>query len=614
MTGPVPVDHDPFANPEPMEGVSPWPAPKKPSEDPLTSEYWGERFAQLVPSDLPHKERWRPDPEKGFWENEWDRFERGLSDLAWAFGGAGEEGLRVHPISAVPMAAYETYEGLKHFAETPKEERPVPAERPSAWQSMKEAFGGPPLLTGIFAGPKAKTANLALLREARRLEGQGTAREDIWANTGWFRGADNNWRFEIPDDLAKLSGVKPVIEGVQHRFTGIEHPELQRAYDIRPEMHGEYGIFNPGQAGRHIPESGTRPSGLQGVKGEPEPSYRPARIEAAGPTAEEAKSVGLHELQHEVSAREGFPQGTTSGYEAWRFVAQPELERLPAYQAILNEPAIQRAYRKFERHHKKIGNDPWASSVSDVERARWLNLRDDYVNRVAEQAYHRNTDEVLARATQSRMNLTPAERTQQPPWTSEDVPRELQLIRERQAVPAASAQQGKYAYSTEELPYALTWGEGGGLVAHGLVKSRKFVPEIETWTKEGTPKQQQQARMRVNYMAQQANSLKREWQHSGNEAHKAAIDDVVQATGALKKAYEAADWQVFRQAATETQQAIDRFSGYTGKHYEALEAKRGASHAAGGAARHNRFPHARSISGKWMIPDPHNPGQLIEIT
>lgn len=50
------------------------------------------------------------------------------------------------------------------------------------------------------AGERAKTADVARLSKAEELERQGKSREEIFDTTGWWRGKDGNWRFEIKDD------------------------------------------------------------------------------------------------------------------------------------------------------------------------------------------------------------------------------------------------------------------------------------------------------------------------------------------------------------------------------------------------------------------------------
>lgn len=53
------------------------------------------------------------------------------------------------------------------------------------------------------AGPNARTANLQKLEEAQRLAASRINREEIYARTGWYKGADGKWRFDIPDFLPR---------------------------------------------------------------------------------------------------------------------------------------------------------------------------------------------------------------------------------------------------------------------------------------------------------------------------------------------------------------------------------------------------------------------------
>lgn len=50
-----------------------------------------------------------------------------------------------------------------------------------------------------MAGPKAKTASSKNLALAEAMEEDGASREEIWRKTGWIRGADGQWRFEVDD-------------------------------------------------------------------------------------------------------------------------------------------------------------------------------------------------------------------------------------------------------------------------------------------------------------------------------------------------------------------------------------------------------------------------------
>lgn len=55
-----------------------------------------------------------------------------------------------------------------------------------------------------FAGQKASTANLEHLKNAQEMETLGADMESIRKATGWFKGRDGKWRFEIDDSKAEF--------------------------------------------------------------------------------------------------------------------------------------------------------------------------------------------------------------------------------------------------------------------------------------------------------------------------------------------------------------------------------------------------------------------------
>jgi len=65
----------------------------------------------------------------------------------------------------------------------------------------------------LFAGPQAESSDLQLLDQARLLEKNRITSEIIWRETGWLRGVDGNWRYEISDDDARLTiGIPQAFE------------------------------------------------------------------------------------------------------------------------------------------------------------------------------------------------------------------------------------------------------------------------------------------------------------------------------------------------------------------------------------------------------------------
>ena len=55
------------------------------------------------------------------------------------------------------------------------------------------------------AGERAMTANMEKLKEAKEMLAKAADMKTIYQKTGWHRGADGKWRFEIPDNLDKIN-------------------------------------------------------------------------------------------------------------------------------------------------------------------------------------------------------------------------------------------------------------------------------------------------------------------------------------------------------------------------------------------------------------------------
>jgi len=144
----------------------------------------------------------------------------------------------------------------------------------------------------IFAGPAAKTANLAELARAKTLANRGIEPWTVHHETGWFQGADGGWRFEIPDNKAKIDVAGRSPENQFYLSSVMRHPEIYEAYpqlaDIKTTV-------------RMDPKGGT--SGSWSARdGE-------GFITAKAPTQEDMKSALLHEMQHAVQNLERFSPG-----------------------------------------------------------------------------------------------------------------------------------------------------------------------------------------------------------------------------------------------------------------------------------------------------------------
>lgn len=185
-----------------------------------------------------------------------------------------------------------------------------PEQIKSATQNRGTFDPKDPNILNQFAGEKSLTADLGQLNAAKDLEAKGTEMERIRKDTGWHRGVDGMWRYEISDDEATLAPnfAELVREGTT-LSTILDHPKLYAAY---PDI-GSFTV-------RAIPEgadySGTLILGKKLI--EIDPAAKPG----------EALSTLLHEVQHGIQEREGFASGgapeqefTDSVKEALEFMA-----------------------------------------------------------------------------------------------------------------------------------------------------------------------------------------------------------------------------------------------------------------------------------------------------
>jgi len=288
----------------------------------------------------------------------------------------------------------------------------------------------------MFGGPAAKTANKTALKKAQEMELDGLSENEIIAQTGWFRGADNKWRFEIDDTEASI-GRFPTEKQLNNRSSirqTLTHDKLFEAYPeladipLRPGYGGtSKGSFNPGADGK-------KDEIRLGVLANKMTAY-PALTAGARQEAKEGMtSTLLHELQHAIQRRENFARGGNPG----EFVdeAVKATDSIPVINKRLSEAA-----REVEAAEKDV-----LKAVGVVEtalaREKVNGLKEVYqgILEQKEEAvskmdplgrYLNQAGEVEARNVQARIDMTPKERASVIPRTTEDRARSAQEIRLR---------------------------------------------------------------------------------------------------------------------------------------------------------------------------------------
>jgi len=297
---------------------------------------------------------------------------------------------------------------------------------------------GPPKPRGpdqaTFGGVNAKTADKKLLGIAQQMEKAGAGRDQIYRETGWFKGVDGKWRFEIDDSQSKL-GDKALEEfwnnkGTSGRSAGIlHHKPLYEAY---PEMRENTTALR-----EQFPSGGSW-------------DRQEKIIYADGSTPSEGRSVILHEGQHAVQDAEGFASGGslntfTQQKEAelardalfWRREVAAKRKEMPQADWIAVENAVVHDYQKNDmmdwlpsREARDLANDRLGNPDAQLdELVKVYGLDQSVSTKSPREMYRRLAGETEARNVQTRRDFTPEERRARPPWTTQDVPDEQQIVR-----------------------------------------------------------------------------------------------------------------------------------------------------------------------------------------
>lgn len=147
-----------------------------------------------------------------------------------------------------------------------------------------------------LAGEHALIANRQSLVKAQTMESIGKGKEEIWKETGWVKGRDGKWRFEIPDNLDKIN-FAPLKENETCRLGDIyNNPKLYEAYPELEDM--------------KIRLSSDLPDSTHGRFNSDGITLNRKTLEEA---PAQAKETLVHEIQHAIQEKEDFASGGNVG-------------------------------------------------------------------------------------------------------------------------------------------------------------------------------------------------------------------------------------------------------------------------------------------------------------
>lgn len=261
-------------------------------------------------------------------------------------------------------------------------------------------------------GVNAKTAEVGRLADAERMEQGGADSETVRRETGWYRGYDGKWRFEIDDSKMHFINHREESRRTWKLDELIRHDALFAAY---PELR-DYTVLNFGIS--DDVEAAFYP-GLNRITLDP-------RLSRA-----EKRAALIHEIQHAIQLIEGFSVGATTDY--WRgslkTAEEKQLElRLRDFAApdiffeadmrklLEGTPTAERdaAQMALEKHYGEAPVREYAdlyNRLRDMQAEREQN---------AERAYRNTAGEIEAADVANRIGLSERQRAE----TRPDIDRE----------------------------------------------------------------------------------------------------------------------------------------------------------------------------------------------
>ena len=232
--------------------------------------------------------------------------------------GGAISGMAQH-LYQLPQRAMDASEQLR----TTGEYNPAPAVETAQLLMGGGAPAAEAGAAGIFGGRLAQSADLAKLNSAKDMERMNWGPNEIHAGTGWFRGADGEWRFEIPDNKANFHSYGDTIG------TTLSHPELYKNY---PQIANRPITWDaPIGGGNYNPTTG-------GI-----------RLNMYSDTQDQLP-VTHHEIQHVIQHLEGFANGTNR--DVMKQEVMKELDKLGA--TLPNSEMDRAAYEAYMRHAGEV--------------------------------------------------------------------------------------------------------------------------------------------------------------------------------------------------------------------------------------------------------------------
>nr|DAH67277.1 MAG TPA: Cytosine specific methyltransferase [Caudoviricetes sp.] len=273
---------------------------------------------------------------------------------------------------------------------------------------------------GAAAADKAdeRTFRMDNLSVAKDMEKNKKKAKAIKAATGWERGADGKWRYEMPDVVLrdpkewvnkKALTLSDIVEKPNDLFK--EYPELFDAYPELKDMKILKGRAKSGGVFYNNAITLNLGDIREAIKYDLDTHYKLAN--------NSLKKTLVHEIQHYIQEQEGFAQGGNSEMivdkNALDAIAKLRAEKDAVAKEFYAMSPAEQQKRKYEI------NNRYNDLTKQIERL-------EKSSRIGYDGYKRLAGEVEARNVSARLNMTPEERRKTLAESTEDVARKDQIF------------------------------------------------------------------------------------------------------------------------------------------------------------------------------------------
>ena len=315
-----------------------------------------------------------------------------------------------------------------------------------------------------YVGVQGQNVDRDALREARIMEKNGEDAEDIRKATGWFRGADRMWRYEVDNstdefnrkgdnlkaenpDYAEYKNLWSKVQDMT--ITDGEWKRLQELTKVvKPKNAADGGKLSeylkaPGLYEQYpqLKDITLRleemEEGLRGYYNHGKNEIVLNKNFLGEYASDKAKSTLLHEVQHWIQNYEGFASGASTEYWQNMLAGGNEIVTRDMQEQTRNLQSLRNRYPgidRLARHAEKYVTEHNVEAYEDVYRQAaeaginegvldyYRGLRDFVMNPMKEsrapfELYRDTAGEIEARDVQKRMNYTAEQRRAEKPDT-----------------------------------------------------------------------------------------------------------------------------------------------------------------------------------------------------